>query len=146
MFLTMQVSIMRYLVIITVVIFTSGMFPVGDLVHGADFYVDFSTGLDSNPGLTWTDAVKTITQGLALSSVSPGSDTVHVAAGTYRKDITLVEQTVLLGGYPTGGGPRDSTLHRTVIRGTGDNPVVTGADNATIDGFIITGANRTGVH
>ena len=108
-------------------------------LRAADIYVDAWSGNDSYSGMDWLNAKKSIAAGLALSESLAGPDTVHVAAGTYVENITLVSQTILLGGYPSGGGTRDPAAYETIIDGGAGLTTVRGADNATIDGFTITG-------
>ena len=105
------------------------------ITRSADIYVDQVHGSDLNSGLTWSNAKETVSAGLGLSSTLLGRDTVHVAEGDYFECITLVEDTMLLGGYPAGGGSRNPAAYESKISGNGT--VVTGADYAEIDGFII---------
>ncbi|OGL43964.1 MAG: hypothetical protein A2161_02235 [Candidatus Schekmanbacteria bacterium RBG_13_48_7] len=102
-----------------------------------NIYVDAKSGDDMDSGLSWSEAKATICSGLWLSNTLSGADTVHVAQGTYNEAITLVEESVLLGGYPSGGGTRNPDIYISKI--TSRLPIVTGADNAVIDGFTITG-------
>ncbi len=84
---------------------------------------------------------------------------VRVGAGTYNvfsagpdDTIALRERVSLLGGYPPElDGARDPTTHETVLDGRAppESPggqvyhVVTGADEATLEGFTITGGYAT---
>jgi len=103
----------------------------------ADYYVDASAN-GSNSGTSWADAFLSIQAGIdACSGQSP--DTVQVAEATYIENITLKSYVALLGGYPSGGGTRDSEANPTIIDGGGDGSVVW-CDSVTasgIDGFTI---------
>ncbi len=131
-------------------------------------YVSAVTGDDSFDGRAWDSAKRTLQAGLAEAQ-SDQCD-VWVAAGTYKpneglSDLTYdVRETTfqLLGGVAVYGGflgdelhfnERDFVANPTVLSGDigevdlrEDNVfhVVTGADNAIIDGFIITDGNAAG--
>ncbi len=77
-----------------------------------------TTGNDSNDGLSWGTAKRTVQTGLDASA--PG-DQVWVAAGTYVERITLPDGVALYGGFlGTEGdlGARNWTLNQTVIDGS----------------------------
>lgn len=77
------------------------------------------------------------TIGQALSAASAG-DTVRVAAGTYFEHVTLKEGVTLEGGWKPDFSSRDVTSFASIIDGAREKgPVVTGADNAVLDGFTI---------
>jgi hypothetical protein len=71
----------------------------------------------------------------------------HVFEDSASDTLVLRERVSVYGGYPQGfGQPRDPRRHRTILDGqeAGDGPghvyhVVTGADDAVLDGFVITG-------
>ncbi|MFH1138559.1 MAG: InlB B-repeat-containing protein [Pseudomonadota bacterium] len=115
----------------------------------ADFYVQASMGDDANPGDDWGAgrAAATVTRGLELAQGSPGADTVHVAAGTYRESLTLPSELELLGGYPAGGGvARDMLANPTVLDGNNAfRPLfIQAAAGVTVDGFYIENGNNPG--
>ncbi len=111
-------------------------------------------------GKTWATAFPTLPAALA----SPGVGEIWVACGTYyptagtERDATfkLRAGAALYGGF--GGGEtqrneRDWEQNQTILSGdigrpgeAGDNSyhVVTGADEAVLDGFTITGGNGLG--
>ncbi|NOQ46344.1 MAG: DUF1565 domain-containing protein, partial [Desulfobulbaceae bacterium] len=65
-------------------------------------------------------------------------DKVQVAQGTYFEHITLKKGVVLEGGWNKGFSQRDIASFETMIDGIKEKgPVVTCADNATLDGFTI---------
>ncbi len=75
----------------------------------------------------------------AMGAAAPG-DTVRVAAGTYSDNIMFQPGVTLEGGWDQNFQERDPTKHSTVIDGSARGGyVVFGADNAVIDGFVITG-------
>ena len=103
-------------------------------------YVDqnFPDAADDNyHGQSWLAAKKTIQAAIDAAESSTGA-VIFVAAGTYTETITLKQNVILLGGYPSGGGKRDVINNATIIDGSqGNSPVVTGADYAVLDGFTI---------
>ena len=125
-----------------------------------------ASGDDTDPGNSWYWAFATVQAGLdaAKARVTSGAFTsceVWVAAGAYvptsgsgrSKTIILRGNVAIYGGFAgneTLRSERDVSLNRTVLSGdldgdgdTSDNVyhVVTGNDDATIDGFTITGGN-----
>lgn len=121
----------------------------GDII-----YVNTSASGISN-GSSWIDAFTSLTD--ALTSAS-SNDEIWVAAGTYypttgtdrTESFTLVSDVSVYGGFAgteTSRDERDYTSHVTTLSGDidqdglrdGENSyhVVTGADEATLDGFTI---------
>jgi hypothetical protein len=112
-------------------------------------------------GKSWDNAYKYLQDALAEAQNNPGTiEEIRVAAGTYSPDadyshqsgtglsnstFEMVENVAIIGGYPENGGvARDVQTNETILSGIlAGNPanrayhVVTGADNATIDGFTI---------
>ena len=121
-----------------------------------------TTGSDSDDGLSWVTPLRNIQTALDLAN--PG-DEIWVAQGTYypdegtgqtndaRTSSFILKPTVkLLGGFLGVNGalvPRDVDAFTTILSGDIDQNdttiplgansfhVVTGADNATLDGFTI---------
>lgn len=113
-----------------------------------------------NNGSSWTDAFTNLQSGL---SAAVSNDEIWVAAGTYvpgtnRTDTFQLKQWGgLYGGFngaETNRNQRDWTNNITILSGDvlGDDMgfsnnvenvyhVVCGADNATIDGFVVQGGN-----
>src|SRR5688572_12434932 len=73
---------------------------------------------------------------------------VLVAAGTYNESRVRLKPFVdLYGGFAAGGGDwkrRDVYSNRTIFDGQKEGPVVIGADDARLDGFVVTGGQRNG--
>jgi len=80
--------------------------------------------------------------GEALDMAEKG-DTVRVCQGTYDENITLKEDVVLEGGWNEDLSQRDLSAHVTTIDGGEKGGwVVSGANNATLDGFTIRNGGR----
>ncbi len=115
------------------------------------FFVD-DNGSDTNNGLGWGTAFRTLQKGLDVAAVN--DDIVLVAHGTYGTlqsgvsgPITLVDDVATHGGFTGGGSTNpdapDGSFTSTHISGevfTGDSDSVVKAvnvSNATLDGFVI---------
>jgi hypothetical protein len=137
------------------------------LCHAAELYASViyvnrnATG--SGKGSSWANAHTELRPALAAAVAK---DEIWVAAGTYtpgknRTDTFLLKPDVAIYGGFNGTEPardqRNRTANLTVLSGDllGNDSgfanntenvyhVVTGADNATIDGFVITGGNANG--
>lgn len=125
-------------------------------------------GNDANSGSSWSEALATISR--ALTNATDGGCEIWVATGTYRPvpepygdphyaSLRLVSGVDLYGGFAgteSSLEERDLVANETILSGdlaADDNPeeldtlidnsyrVVTGADNARIDGFTITAGN-----
>jgi hypothetical protein len=119
-------------------------------------YVDRSVATPGN-GATAQTALATVKKGVETAASRAGlccTCEVRVAEGRYTLYQTGPTDTLLLrprvsvyGGYPQGfGQARDPAQHQTILDGrqTEDSThhvyhVVTGADEALLDGFVITG-------
>jgi predicted outer membrane repeat protein len=120
-----------------------------------DRYVDSAATTGAYNGTSWANAFTNLQD--ALASTSGG--TIYVAKGTYkpgtnRTDTFQLKNNVTLqGGYPTGGGTRDSKANVTILSGNiGDTEVNTdnsynvvtasGTDSSAIlEGFTVSGGN-----
>ncbi len=102
------------------------------------YFVDINSGDDQNPGTSWDAAKASISAALALTS---DGDSIYVAEGTYGENLVLPRRVALLGGFPTGGGPRDPQNHATVIDGQNSGSVIktNPLSNDLVDGFTVTG-------
>lgn len=103
----------------------------------ATWFVD-GTLPQAGDGTSWGDAFQAIQP--ALDAAQPG-DEVWVRAGTYQENIQLSPQVSLYGGFSGTESilpERDFEVNETVIAGNAERSVVIGADDAVIDGFIIT--------
>ena len=73
----------------------------------------------------------------ALDAATPG-DRVQVAEGVYFEHVTLKKEVTLEGGWSRDFSRRDPAKFATVLDGIKEKgPVVTGADQAVLDGFTI---------
>ncbi|MCK9462990.1 MAG: right-handed parallel beta-helix repeat-containing protein, partial [Proteobacteria bacterium] len=113
---------------------------------------------DSGDGLTWSTAYTTIQAGIysagsAVTAVGgPEYCHVWVKAGTYaptegsgdNATVLLVDGVRVYGGFSDTAllwADRDPAGNLTTVDGAGVYHVVTGADGAVINGFVITGGN-----
>jgi hypothetical protein len=123
-------------------------------------YVSIS-GSDDNDGLSWATAKRTLQ---AAVNAAQAGDEIWVAAGTYLPtdgtdrtiSFVLKEDVAIYGGFvgiETSRDQRDWDANPTILSGdigvqgnNSDNSyhVVMGANNATLDGFTITGGNANG--
>ena len=98
-------------------------------------------------GTTWENACPSINAGLV--AVASG-DEIWVAGGRYLEAMEMVPGVALYGGFVGNEGAReerDWEANETIIDAIGtDFPGVYGADEATLDGFTVTGANHSGVY
>ena len=130
-------------------------------------YVD-SSKTTSGDGSSWANAFKEVRDALYAASQCSSITTINVAKGTYKPTndtnrdsafAILRSGLKIYGGYPTGGGTRNSTTNPTILSGdigtTGnasDNSyhvlVVAGLTNSTdslvFDGFTVSGGNANG--
>lgn len=127
-------------------------------VDGEVIYVR-TDGNNSNDGLAWNRAKKTIAD--ALNAVSSTTKEIWVAGGEYTENLTMVEGVNVLGGFADTGNPnneldgtnRDISNSKdgfmTIINGNGGR-VLTQSDNfstqksTTWEGFIIQGGSTSG--
>jgi parallel beta-helix repeat protein/predicted outer membrane repeat protein len=134
------------------------------------FMVDWEFGHDANSGRDWSNTMKTI-QAAVDACGAAGGGQVWVKAGTYvpgairNATFHLKPGVALYGGFSGTESTRDErdwATNVTILSGdidgddddgnddpfdkNGDNAyhVVTGADNAVLDGFTVTGGNASG--
>ncbi|MCX6879947.1 MAG: IPT/TIG domain-containing protein [Verrucomicrobia bacterium] len=139
----------------------SGALANGFEIPYVNIYVDRNNSGGTHNGTSWATAFLDLAAVLASSQKG---DIIHVAKGTYKpttdtdrmKTFQLKSGVSLLGGYPTGGGTRDSKTNVTILSGDigttadmSDNSynVVTGSGTdgtASLDGFTISGGNASG--
>ena len=83
----------------------------------SNHYVSQATGDDSNDGLSWSSAMKTMAQGFGACS---DGDTLFVAAGTYNECVTITTNKFvsIIGGYDAASGMRDPEAFQTIMDGT----------------------------
>lgn len=151
-----------------------------------NYYVDAANGSDTNDGLAWGTAFKTLSKALDLANANSTNEIeIHVAEGVYKptnwanlkdsqpdvkgdRDFSFVINrnfVKLWGGYPAGGGARNSIENPTILSGDigvenddSDNcyhvmiitpTVKDGANywtdkNTIVDGFVLTKGNANG--
>ncbi|MCX6344450.1 MAG: right-handed parallel beta-helix repeat-containing protein [Armatimonadetes bacterium] len=104
-------------------------------------------GNDSNNGLSWSLAKKTVQGALNASVISME---IWVAAGTYTENIALRDGVALYGGFAgteTSKGERNWTTNLTILDGNQSGSVVTIPTITTastgIDGFTIRNGKTT---
>jgi parallel beta-helix repeat protein len=104
-------------------------------------------GSDTNDGLSWATAKRTVQAGL---SVATAGDEVWVATGTYVERIMLQVGVGLYGGFAgveTNRSQRNWTANPTILDGNQGASVVTSPPAATtstrIDGFTIRNGSGT---
>ena len=153
----------------TFVIFVAGTLIAPSAASAqTTWYVD-DDATSNGVGATWSTAFRYAQDALDIAT---NGDEIRVAQGTYRPDedaantngtgnrsatFQLLVGVELKGGYAGIGAPdpdlRDLDSNASILSGdigsdgdTSDNSyhVVTGADNATIDGFSITGGKADG--
>lgn len=97
-------------------------------------YVDqHATGL--NDGSSWPNAYTSLAAAIDKMNFTTGIDTILVAAGTFTPApnaafIFSKLHSVILGGYPTGGGSRDAGVYVVILQGE-----VRFEKSARFDGF-----------
>ncbi|HYF35259.1 MAG TPA: right-handed parallel beta-helix repeat-containing protein, partial [Prosthecobacter sp.] len=114
-----------------------------DLYVAPDGVDDAYHGTASRPLRTINAALEIAQAGVATAMVN-----IRVAAGTYPERVSMRPYVNLLGGYSAADWSRDISMHVTTLNGLGGS-VVTGADNALLEGFTITGgsaANGGGIY
>jgi hypothetical protein len=145
-------------------LFFLGLFTmVCRVAFGAVWYVDKDNLSGIEDGTTWATAFTTIQDGIDAAFADAGGD-VWVAEGVYDEErvsmmhdpavdtgsLMLEEGVHLYGGFTgteTELDERDWETYPTIIDGStarGGEPayhVIIGADNATLDGFTVTGGN-----
>jgi hypothetical protein len=121
---------------------------VPSVIPGTHAYVNAAHTTGPHDGKSWATAFTSVQDALAAGAVE-----IWVAGGTYTPgtDRTATFQLrkggALYGGFAgheTQRDQRDWQRNLTVLDGRGASHVVTGADDAVLDGFVITGGNAMG--
>ena len=126
-------------------------------VDGTVIYVRGTDGKDSNDGLAWNRAKKTIAG--AFKAVSDKTKEIWVAGGEYTERLTMVEGVNVLGGFAATGNPNNELdgVNRdisnsnpdfmTIIDGQNGGRVLTQpsgfSDLTTWEGLVIQNGNVT---
>ncbi|HOV74488.1 MAG TPA: PKD domain-containing protein [Candidatus Hydrogenedentes bacterium] len=127
------------------------------LIHvGSLVYVDKDNTSGTENGASWGTAYRKIQDGVNAASALGGAE-VWVAEGLYNEArsnssgaLIMAEGVHLYGGFAgseTARAERDWTIRKTTIDGTTSRNgnrayhVIIGANNATLDGFTVTGGN-----
>lgn len=127
-------------------------------VDGTVIYVRGTDGKDSNDGLAWNRAKKTIAG--ALNAVSDKTKEIWVAGGTYNERVSMKNGVNVLGGFAKSGNPNNELdgVNRdisnsnpnfmTIIDGQNGGRVLTQSGdfaNLTMwEGFIIQNGSMSG--
>ncbi len=110
-------------------------------VAGVIYVDDTATG--ANDGTDWPNAYTSLASALAAAV---GGDDIWVAQGTYTDgaSFTMKANVDLYGGFGGWEGDtaaRDWAAYPALLNGQGVRTVVTGANGALLDGFVITNGN-----
>ncbi|MBM3239032.1 hypothetical protein FJZ31_22290 [Candidatus Poribacteria bacterium] len=143
------------------------LFLMPAMANAGIIYVDASKADDNGDGLSWPTAKKYLQSALALAT---SGDEIWVAQGTYYPDegagqtdndrnstFQLKVGVSIYGGFVGGETSRDQRdweNNQTILSGDLDQSstingsdayhVVIGANNAVLDGFVVTGGNANG--
>ncbi|GAA4445415.1 hypothetical protein GCM10023091_37080 [Ravibacter arvi] len=123
------------------------------VVDKESLYVDGSVGA-SGDGKSWGTAFKTLQEALAATGNPSqcGIGSILVAAGVYTPPVGqsfyMVEGVKILGGYPNGGGERDISHNKTILKANDDSYIIFNEGNgltdaALLDGFTLSGTDRS---
>lgn len=119
-------------------------------LYAQTLYVD-AAATGSNNGSSWAHAYTLLSQALDTAAADTSVREIRVAEGSYYPagSFKLFRGGLkMYGGYPSGGGTRNTFLHPTILDGaigalTSSNHVVViaginaDADSLVVDGFII---------
>jgi predicted outer membrane repeat protein len=130
--------------------------PEPPVVGERDLWFVNASADGARNGSSWTDAFTVIQTAMDYASTG---DTIWVAAGTYASPkgsdasvpvLAMKTGVSVFGGFATGDGSiddRDPSANHTILDGGHETwHVVTGADNARLDGFVVMGGFAAGSH
>ncbi len=135
---------MKRLIIFFTILFVMAYCPV----FAGTIYVDGSSSCTSCDGTSWDTAYQTVKEALDASSagdvwVAQGTYTIYNSTDGVYSTVQMKENVNLYGGFSGSGATwndRDWETYTTTLDCNSQvKHVVTGADNAIIDGFTITG-------
>ena len=85
------------------------------IANASTFYVDPTSGIDTNAGTTWATAVKTISKATTLATANPGVDDVFVKQGTITAlsslDLRTITENYYGGFQGTETSPSDRQMN-----------------------------------
>ncbi len=123
---------------------SDGYFAVGNDTGGAWSLYVATTGVDDELYGIAAQPFRTVGHALGVAEGTEGAPVdIHVAAGTYVERVAMDPWVNLLGGYSAAHWSRDIAVNETILDGSAGGSVVTGADNALIEGFTITNGSAT---
>ncbi len=104
-------------------------------------YVAASVGSDRNGDGSARKPWASVSHALSrLADAAPSKRyAVLVAGGTYGDTVKMREYVDVFGGFEAKGWSRDIFAHPSTLDGQQKHRVVIGANNARLDGFVITG-------
>ena len=102
-----------------IILSTITLLLVSSMCFGATYYVDATNGNDRNDALTPSTALKTISK-VNNSNFQPGDFILFKRGEMWREQLTV----------PSSGSPGKPITFGAY--GTGDNPVISGADLITV--------------
>ena len=124
----------------------SGLANAFGALPGSVVYVNPDPGITQRDGLSWETGLAKINEGLSYAALNEIYE-VWVKEGTYNESVALKWGVSLYGGFAgteTDRSQRKWSLHPTVIDAgspTLYSRAVIGENDATIDGFTITGGH-----
>ena len=104
------------------------------------FHVDSIDGDDGRTGLFWGDALRSVDEALSRSVLTPESDTINIAGGTYEENLVVDTSVTILGGFLPPSDDRDPSGAPTILSGGGTSTTVKIARDASsvvLDGLVI---------
>ena len=130
-----------------IIILSLLLVPASGILAANVIHVNCATGSDTNDGLTWDTAKRTVTAGV---TAAVSGDQVWVAKGVYTEGVNLTAGVALYGGFAGSESDltsRDWTANVTAIKPTASNNAirVTGTPSARIDGFSLMNGGGDGV-
>lgn len=119
--------------------------PFASAQYATTYYVDINKGTESGNG-TRQSPWKSLATALQHSVAAGQKRTaILVAQGSYAEGLlSLKEKVDLFGGFDAVDWHRDVLQFRTIINGEGKKELFLGANDARIDGFVLTNGSVLG--